>query len=284
MRIGAVIPLGVDGEFAGWESVSAWGCIVDLAKRAEDLGFESIWVPDHLRALSGRVDAPVFESFTALSALASATSRVGLGHLVACSIFRSPGLAARMIQTMNVISGGRMEVGIGSGWFREEWVAYGYAAPDEPQGRVAALASYLEVFKEFLERDQPAAAPPGLRHPPIIIGGNGQKLTWRLAALHADELNLDGMTPDQVAAAIPIIRRRCEEVGRDPATLRLSVGVWWGREPPPRSEQVDRLTRYGQLGLHRVMIGIQQPGQDFLAPVAAAARRAGLIMSGSASN
>src|SRR6185312_7554838 len=152
--------------------------------------------------------------FTTLSALAALTERVRLGHVVICTAFRNPALTAKMISTMDSISGGRMDLGIGAGWKEDEWLAYGYGFPETSE-RLAILADHLEVISRMLAPGRATYdgrhasvhdaihEPKGLQDPrlPILIGGNGPKVTWRLAARFADELNLDALMPDEVAQA-----------------------------------------------------------------------------------
>ena len=189
------------------------------ASRPTSSGFESIWLFDHFHTVPRPTDEITFESFTTLSALAALTTRVRLGHVVICTAFRNPALTAKMISTMDVISGGRMELGIGAGWKRDEWVAYGYGFP-ETKERLARLGDDLEVINRMLAGDKHQHAtfegsyssvtdainvPKPIQQPrvPIMVGGNGPNVTWRLAAKHADELNLDGMDPAEVAEALP---------------------------------------------------------------------------------
>ena len=182
---------------------------------------------DHFHTVPRPTDEITFESFTMLSALAAVTTRVRLGHVVICTAFRNPALTAKMISTMDVISGGRMELGIGAGWKRDEWDAYGYGFP-ETRERLARLADDLEVVTRMMAGDKHRARdlrgrsyssvanarniPKPIQQPrvPIMVGGNGPNVTWRLAARFADELNLDGMDPSEVAAALPV----------DPVALR----------------------------------------------------------------
>ena len=137
MKIGAVLPQGWVGEYDGWEPLDAWRRTTEVARQAERLGFESIWLFDHFHTVPRPTDEITFESFTSLSALAALTERVRLGHIVICTAFRNPALTAKMISTMDTISGGRMELGIGAGWKRDEWLAYGYGFP-ETQGAAGA--------------------------------------------------------------------------------------------------------------------------------------------------
>ncbi|MGH2427445.1 MAG: TIGR03560 family F420-dependent LLM class oxidoreductase [Candidatus Limnocylindria bacterium] len=293
MKIGVVVPQGWTGEYDGWEPARAWARTVEVARHAERLGFESIWLFDHFHTVPKPTDEITFESFTALSALASETRRVRLGHLVICNGFRNPALTAKMAGTLDVISGGRFELGIGAGWKRDEWNAYGYGFPETRQ-RLAMLADALEVITRMLG---PARAtvqgehasvhdainlPRGLQEPriPIMVGGNGPEVTWRLAARHADELNVDGLSPDELREARPVIRSRCEEIGRDPDSLAVSVHVWWGtdawRDGGAARQQL--LRGYAELGVSRVM-GLLRASADSdgaLEELAADVRSAGL--------
>ena len=113
MKIGAIVPQGWVGEYDGWEPLDAWRRTTEVARQAEGLGFESIWLFDHFHTVPRPTDEITFESFTSLSALAALTERVRIGHIVICTAFRNPALTAKMISTMDVISGGRMELGIG---------------------------------------------------------------------------------------------------------------------------------------------------------------------------
>jgi F420-dependent oxidoreductase-like protein len=269
MKLGVIVPQGWTGEFDGWDPRAAWDRTVDVARQAERLGFESIWLFDHFTTVPRPTDEITFESFTSLAALAAVTERVRLGHIVICTAFRNPALTAKMISTMDTISGGRMDLGIGAGWKRDEWLSYGYGFP-ETKERLARLGDDLEVISRMLGGDRHDHAtfegkhsqvrnainvPKPIQQPrvPIMVGGNGPNVTWRLAARLADELNVDGMSPDEVAEALPVIRSRCEEVGRDPATLALSVHVWKATFGVAGAARVDRLAAYRELGVSRVM-------------------------------
>jgi F420-dependent oxidoreductase-like protein len=295
MRIGAIVPQGWTGEYNGWESTKAWRRTVAVARQAEELGFESIWLFDHFTTVPRPKDELTFESFTSLAALAALTSRVRLGHIVICTAFRNPALTAKMISTLDVISGGRMELGIGAGWKQDEWLAYGYGFP-ETRERLAALADHLEVITRMLAPGRTTRAtyegthasvhgainlPKPLQQPrvPIMVGGNGPNVTWRLAARHADELNVDGMAPAEVADALPVIATRCEEIDRDPASLPVSVHLWWGAPEMAESGQrrIDHLAGYRELGVSRVMTLVQASaeGDEALEALASDARAAG---------
>jgi alkanesulfonate monooxygenase SsuD/methylene tetrahydromethanopterin reductase-like flavin-dependent oxidoreductase (luciferase family) len=239
VKIGLTLPQGCDREYLGLDAATAWGRTVDVARWAEGRGFESLWVYDHMRVVPPPEEAPIFEPFVELSALAMATNRARLGHLVLAAAYRNAGLTAKAISTLDVVSGGRAILGIGAGWKEDEWLAYGYGFP--PTGeRLAILADHLEIISRMLGPGRATwdgahahvrdaiHEPKGLQQPriPILVGGNGPTVTWRLAARFADELNLDALTPSQVEAALPVIASRCTEIDRDPASLAVSVHIW----------------------------------------------------------
>ncbi|MFL5710400.1 MAG: TIGR03560 family F420-dependent LLM class oxidoreductase [Chloroflexota bacterium] len=269
MKLGVIVPQGWVGEYDGWEPQDAWRRTTEVAGQAERLGFESLWLFDHFHTVPRPTDEITFESFTSLAALAALTERVRLGHIVICTAFRNPALTAKMISTMDTISGGRMELGIGAGWKRDEWLAYGYGFPETPE-RLARLRDDLGVISAMLEGDKHAHAsyegryasvtdainvPKPIQQPrvPIMVGGNGQNVTWRLAARYADELNVDGMSPADVVAALPVVAARCEEVGRDPATLPVSVHIWAETFKQTGQARTDLLGEFRDAGVSRAM-------------------------------
>ena len=156
MKIGAIVPQGWTGEYDGWDALDAWRRTTEVARQADRLGFESIWLFDHFHTVPRPTDEITFESFTSLAALAALTDRVRLGHIVICTAFRNPALTAKMISTMDSISGGRMELGIGAGWKRDEWLAYGYGFP-ETKERLARLGDDLGVITRDARRRQAPA-------------------------------------------------------------------------------------------------------------------------------
>ncbi|HET8587154.1 MAG TPA: TIGR03560 family F420-dependent LLM class oxidoreductase [Candidatus Limnocylindria bacterium] len=280
MKVGVIVPQGWTGEYNGWEPQRAWERTVDVAQQAEELGFESIWLFDHFHTVPKPSDELTFESFTSLSALAMVTERVRIGQIVICNGFRNPALTAKMASTLDTISGGRFELGIGAGWKKEEWLAYGYGFP--PTGeRLAMLHDALEVISRMLEPGRTTRATYEGEHAsvsgainlpkpiqengmPIMVGGNGPNVTWRLAARYADELNLDGMSPDEVREALPTVRARCEEIGRDPDTLAVSVHAWWGDDTWSQGgeRRVELLRQYAELGVSRVIGLIRSTADD----------------------
>jgi F420-dependent oxidoreductase-like protein len=280
MKVGVVVPQGWHSEFHGVDDLAAWARTVAVAQHAERLGFESIWLYDHFHTVPDPQDEVTFESFTSLAALATLTERVRVGHIVICTAFRNPALTAKMISTLDTISGGRADLGIGAGWKREEWLAYGYPFPPIRE-RLAVLSDHLEVITRMLEAGDTNRAsysgtyasvagainrPKPIQRPrvPVMVGGNGPNVTWRLAARHADELNLDGSLPPEVREALPVIASRCEEIGRDPASLRVSVHTWPQRPGVSArgAERVDLLGAYRELGISRLQIYLDGYARD----------------------
>jgi alkanesulfonate monooxygenase SsuD/methylene tetrahydromethanopterin reductase-like flavin-dependent oxidoreductase (luciferase family) len=267
VKVGLTLPQGCDREFLGLAPERAWERTVAVARQAEALGFESLWVYDHMQVDPPPEPAIVWEPFAELAALAAVTRRARLGHLVLAAAYRNAGLTAKGISTIDVISGGRAELGIGGGWKEDEWRSYGYGYPDAPT-RLAILRDHLEVITRMFAG--PVASydgaharvidaihlPAGLQRPriPIVVGGNGPAVTWRLAARFADELNLDALPPSAVERALPVIADRCREVDRDPATLRVSVHVWGEADAAPGLSRRARLRAYADLGLARTIV------------------------------
>jgi F420-dependent oxidoreductase-like protein len=266
MQVGLLIPQGWKGEYDGWDPAVAWARTVELAKQAEALGFESEWVFDHFTTVPVPTDEITFESFSTLSALAMATSEVRIGHMVVCSGFRNPALTAKLSATIDVISGGRFELGIGAGWKEDEWLAYGYGFPPTAE-RLAQLSDHLEIITRMLEPGRATFEgkhaqvhgavnePKGIQKPriPIIVGGNGRNVTFRLAARFADELNLVFRPLNELAELMAVARQRCEEIDRDPATLRLSLYVADQEFRLPGQRRVDLIGNLEKAGFDRIV-------------------------------
>ena len=292
MKVGLTLPQGCDREYLGLEPAAAWSRTLEVAREVEAAGFESVWLYDHFQVDPPLVEAPILEPFVELTGIAMATSRVRLGHLVLAAAYRPAGLTAKMISTLDVISGGRAILGIGAGWKEDEWRAYGYGFPPAAE-RLAILADHLEVIERMLAPGRATYEgihasvvdaihePKGIQEPriPILIGGNGPKVTWRLAARFADELNLDALTPTEIAAALPTIRQRCEEIDRDPASLAVSVHVWGAADAPAGPLRQERLAAYAELGLARIILqGFGAVGdRDEIERIAVDCRAVGLL-------
>ncbi|MFN8620839.1 MAG: TIGR03619 family F420-dependent LLM class oxidoreductase [Chloroflexota bacterium] len=301
MKVGILVPQGWTGEYDGWDGGPAWSRSLEIAREAEALGFESLWVYDHMQTTPVPTDEPTLESFTVLSALATVTRRVRLGHLVLCAGYRNPALVAKIASTLDVISGGRFDLGIGAGWKRDEYEAYGYGFTTLRE-RQELLADALEIIRRMTGpghatyRGRHASVTDAINEPkpvsgrrfPIMVGGNGPRITWGLAARYADELNLDAVAPGRLPAALATIRQRCEEAGRDPATLRVSVHLWlkdpaWLQDTGEAGlTHTELLERYAEAGIHRVMGLVPDCTTDdeALGRFAEAARAAGADLAG----
>jgi F420-dependent oxidoreductase-like protein len=211
--------------------------VIRQAKEAEEGGFDTVFVMDHFYQLPmlGTPDQPMLEAYTALGALATATQSVQLGTLVTGNTYRNPTLLAKIITTLDVVSGGRAILGIGTGWFELEHDQLGFEFGTFTD-RFNRLEEALQIILPMIKGDRPtfsgtwyhteeAMAEPRLRdHIPLMIGGSGEKKTFRLAAQHFDHLNVIAGF-DQLPNKLAVLKQRCEEVGRDPATLETSMLV-----------------------------------------------------------
>jgi F420-dependent oxidoreductase-like protein len=265
MKVGLLAPQGWKGEYDGWDPAVAWARTIELAKQAEALGFESLWAFDHFHTVPEPTDEITFESFSVLTALAMVTDRVRLGHAVICTSFRNPALTAKLASTIDVISGGRFEVGIGAGWKKDEWLAYGYGFP--PIGeRISTFEEHLEVITrmhapshasyegERVHVRDAINEPRGVQdHIPLMVGGNGRVRTAGLAVQFADELNFVFTGPDETAERMADVRAMCEATGRDPASLRFSVYTLDEDFIEQGQPRVDLIGAFADVGVDRIM-------------------------------
>ncbi|MFI5510527.1 TIGR03619 family F420-dependent LLM class oxidoreductase [Mycobacterium sp. NPDC051804] len=250
---GLILALTINGL-----AVSSYPEMVRVSNTAESYGFDSIWLCDHFLTTSaedyvqdagitsaggvqqGATGAPstsmaLLEGWTALAALARDTTTVRLGTSVLCNSYRHPSVLAKMAATLDVISEGRLDLGLGAGWFKREFEAYGIPFP--PAGeRVSALGEALDVIKTIWTQPDPVYAgqfytldgavcdPPPLQtpHPPLWVGGEGDRV-HRIAARSAQGINVRWWSPEKVSERRGFLAEACAEAQRDPATLRLSV-------------------------------------------------------------
>ncbi len=228
MIFGVFAPQGWKMELAGIEDPrDKWDTTLGTALLAEELGFDSIWLYDHVHNVPVPAHETVFECWTTMAAIAQATSRIRLGQMVSCAGYRNPALVAKITSTIDVISGGRLDWGIGAGWYDGEYAAYGYEFPPAAD-RIRMLRETVEIVK--LMWTEPDATYEG-RHftvrgaqcdpkplqqptPPIWIGGGGEQLTLRVVARHATHSNFGGK-PDEFAHKCEVLKGHCAAVGRD---------------------------------------------------------------------
>jgi F420-dependent oxidoreductase-like protein len=294
MQIGLMAPQGWKHEYDGWDPAEAWARTVELARQAEDLGFESLWAFDHFHTTPDSTDEITFESFTTLTALAMVTERVRLGHMVVCTGFRNPAHTAKLSSTLDVVSNGRFELGIGAGWKEDEWEAYGYGFPPLKE-RVDALGDDLEVITRMFRPGRATYngehahvrgainVPKGIQQPriPIIVGGNGERRIAGYAIRYADELNYVFLEPDEIARRMVDVRRRAADEGRD-RPLRFSLYARDEDMRDPGTRRIDRLRRYAEIGLDRLVAFPTRwsPTLDAQAAFAEDCRSAGLELGG----
>ena len=221
--------------------------------RAEEMGVDIVYNWDHFYPLYGDPDGKHFECWTMLGAWAEATERVEIGALVTCNSYRNPELLADMARTVDHMSGGRLILGIGSGWFERDYVEYGYEF-GTAGGRLDDLAAALPRIESRLAAVNPAPT----RKIPVLIGGGGEKKTLRLVARHADIWHGFGK-PEVIRHKLSVLEGHCAEAGRDPATIEKSIGV-----PPEKLEVGDELLG---LGVTQFTVGLNGPDYD-LGPVA----------------
>ncbi len=223
--------------------------------RAEELGFDIVYTWDHFFPLYGRRDDAHFECWSLLAAAAQATTRIELGPLVACDAYRNPDLLADIARTVDHISGGRVILGLGSGWFERDFIEYGL-----PFG---TAGSRLEALARDLPRIEHRLAvldPPPLRPMPILIAGTGRRRTLRLVAEHADGWHAGfPERPAELEPAIEALLGWCAAAGRDPTEIEWGVGV----EP----DDLDRfLTEdaetYRSMGFSQFTLGFDGPSWD----------------------
>ncbi|HEY2776214.1 MAG TPA: LLM class F420-dependent oxidoreductase [Candidatus Binatia bacterium] len=236
MQFGCLVPqgwrldlMGVTGDRNKWETCDR------VARGLDAAGWESLWVYDHFHTVPRKEIEATFEAWTLMTHLASATSRARIGQLVTCNEYRHPAHLAKIAACVDVMSGGRLELGLGAGWYQEEFDAYGYEF--RPIGeRLGRLRESLEVIramwsnekasyegrhfrlKDAVCQPQPLQKP----HPPIVIGGRGEKVLLRLVARFADVWNYNG-NRDEFARYRDILKEHCRVVGRDFDEIRITA-------------------------------------------------------------
>ncbi len=226
LRFGAFVPQGWKLEYTGWAADAAWARSVELALEIEALGYDHLWVYDHVETVPRREPTHVFEAFTMLAALAQHTSTVRLGQLVTCAAYRNAGMLAKVAAGLDVMSGGRMILGLGGGWYEEEYAAYDYPFPSAGE-RLRILEETAEAVRLLWSQETTDYAGRHVRldgaycdpkplqeRPELWIGGGGEQVTLRIAARLADRTNWQ-VGLDQFVHKSDVLARHCEAVGRD---------------------------------------------------------------------
>lgn len=238
-----------------------WTEFREAVVACDQLGVDTLWTWDHFYPLYGEEGAPIadaplttspekgahFEAWTLLSAMASLTQKAEIGLLVGCNSYRNPQLVADMARTVDHISGGRLILGLGSGWFERDYREYGYEFGTAP-GRLKDLARDLPILKDRLTRLNPLP----LRQPlPLMIGGGGEKVTLRIVAEHAQIWN--GFGPPAVFAnKNRILDTHCQNIGRNPKEIERSVLLM-------QLPEVEELDAFVEAGAQHIILGLGWP-------------------------
>jgi len=210
--------------------------VMARASAAEESGFDSVWVMDHFYQLPplGGPTQPMLEAYTLLGAIGARTHRVRLGTLVTGVTYRNPALLAKIVTTLDVISGGRAILGIGAAWYDVEHEGLGVGYPSDGE-RLSRLEEAVQICRAMFRQERPSfsgryyrtddawnvPAPIQVGGPRILIGGGGEKRTLRLVAQYADMCNITGDVAT-IRHKVEVLRRHCQEVGRDPAEVTVS--------------------------------------------------------------
>jgi len=231
-----------------------WSETRATCQEIESLGYDSVWLNDHLYGIPGP-HIPILEAWTTLSAVGAITSRVQLGTLVSPVGFRNPALLAKMAATLDHITGGRLIVGLGSGWYEMEFSGYGFEFPPLAT-RLQQLDEAAILMKQMWTEEQPSFTgkhfhtngvyclpkPEHKPHLPLLIGGGGERVLLRLAARHADIWNNLAVHQSQLAHKVDVLRRHCAAIGRDPASIQVSqqTMVVIGKDEADAAAKVER--------------------------------------------
>jgi alkanesulfonate monooxygenase SsuD/methylene tetrahydromethanopterin reductase-like flavin-dependent oxidoreductase (luciferase family) len=232
-----------------WPQATEIGPIVDLAQRAELLGYEAIWAPDHLLSPHGSPDQPVFEAIALVTAWAMSSTRISLGCLVAANTFRNPFVLMKSLVTIDHLACGRVILGIGGGWFEAEHAAAGIEFGASPGERLRWLEEAVVALRSLRAGETHSRDghyrfvgsrmwPAPIGRMPFMIGGSGEQKTLRIVAEHADLWNSRG-SEDVLRAKLARLDELCVEVGRDPSSIVRSASVTFViRDDPAEAERV----------------------------------------------
>ena len=228
LKFGVSLPQGWTMDLVGIKDpVEAYETMTRVAQTADETGFTSVWLVDHFHTIPRPSQEVTFESWTSTAALARDTKRVRIGQMVTCNGYRNPALLAKMASTVDVLSHGRLNFGIGAGWYEHEYRAYGYDYPDAPE-RLRYLREAVQVILAMWTQEEAVFEgkyyqvrgainqPKGVQKPhiPLLIGGGGEKVTLKLVAQYGDACNVSGDL-DTIGHKFDVIKQHCETVGRE---------------------------------------------------------------------
>src|ERR1700738_4334885 len=238
LKYGISLPQGWTMDLAGIkDSVEAYETMTRVAQTADESGFESVWLVDHFHTIPQPSQEVTFEAWTTTAALARDTKRIRIGQMVSCNSYRNPALLAKMASTVDVLSHGRLNFGIGAGWYEHEYRAYGYEYPDAPE-RLRHLREAVQVILALWTQEEAVFEgeyyqvrgainqPKGVQKPhiPLLIGGSGEKVTLKLVAQYADACNVGGDIAT-IRHKLEVLKQHCEDVGRDYNQIRRTVNI-----------------------------------------------------------
>jgi probable F420-dependent oxidoreductase len=275
MRVGVILPMSASD---GPGRLPTWPEMLAIASHAEAVGIDSGWVCDHFLSGSATMPPePVHEAWSVVSALAATTTRIELGQLVMCMSFRNPALQAKMAVTADSISGGRLTLGLGAGWYDLEYAQLGLPIDRRVSRFDEALQIMMPLLRgervsftgEYHRADDAVLMPPPERHLPILIAGVRPRML-RLTARYADAWNTAwyGDPDERLTQQLAAMRDALDAEGRDPATLRRTVGIDCALTEPDALAR--RLDAYDELGIDDVLIGFEPITRERLDLVAAA--------------
>ena len=228
VRFGLIIPQGWQLDLPeNLGAVEQYQLIERTAREAEEIGFDSVWLFDHFHTVPEARSYSCFECWSTLMALAKATSRLRLGQIVTCNSYRQPPYLAKIASMLDVVSNGRLEFGIGAGWYEHEYSGYGFEFP-RGSVRIGMLEEAVQIIKSLwteevtnfegkyytLKDAYSYPKPVQKPYPPILIGGSGEKLTLRVVAKHADRWN-GGWGVENYRHKLEVLKEHCKKVGRD---------------------------------------------------------------------
>src|SRR5947209_3200659 len=238
LQFGLLVPQGWRMDLVGiTDPVEAYETMTRVAQEAEALGYDSIWLFDHFHTVPVPTQEVTFECWTSTAALARDTKRVRIGQLVTCNGYRNPALMAKMASTVDVLSHGRLDFGIGAGWYEHEYRDYGYCFTDASE-RLRYLRERVQVILAMWTQEEAVFEgkyyhvngainqPKGVQKPhiPLIIGGSGEQVTLKLVAQYADACNIGGDTA-KIKRKLAILKQHCERINRDYNSIKRTAIV-----------------------------------------------------------